>query len=55
MIHNNNYNNYNLNGNYDTSICQNKHSKNNIDNYNNLSSLTTKTQTKKIKANELVE
>ena len=32
-------------------ICQNKHSKNNIDNYNNLSSLTTKTQTNKIKAN----
>ena len=49
VIHNNNYNNYNLNGNYDTSICKNK---NNIDNtYNDISLLTTKTQTKKIKAN----
>ena len=52
VIHNNNYNNYNLNGNYDTSISKNKYNKNCIDNnYNDVSLLTTKTQTKKIKAN----
>ena len=51
VIHNNNYNNYNLNGNYDTSMHKNKYNKNTVDNYNDISSLTTKTQTKKIKAN----
>ena len=52
VIHNNNYNNYNLNGNYDTSISKTKYKKNSLDNnYNEVSLLTTKTQTKKIKAN----
>ena len=52
VIHNNNYNNYNLNGNYDTSISKTKYNKNSLDNnYNEVSLLTTKTQTKKIKAN----
>ena len=51
VIHNNNYNNYNLNGNYDTSIHKAKYNKNNTDNYNDISLLTTKTQTKKIKVN----
>ena len=47
VIHNNNYNNYNLNGNYDTSMCKNNYSTNN----DNISLITTKTQTKKIKPN----
>jgi hypothetical protein len=51
VIHNNNYNNYNLNGNYDSSMNKNKFSKNNVDNYTDIPSLTTKTQTNKIKAN----
>ena len=52
VIHNNNYNNYNLNGNYDTSISKTKYNKNSLDNnYNEVSLLTTKTQTKKIKEN----
>lgn len=51
VIHNNNYNNYNLNGNYDSSMNKNKVSKNNVDNYTDIPSLTTKTQTNKIKAN----
>ena len=54
VIHNNNYNNYNLNGNYDTSISKNKYNKNIIDNnYNDISLITTKTQTKKIKTNDI--
>ena len=51
VIHNNNYNNYNLNGNYDSSMNKNKFSKNNVDIYTDIPSLTTKTQTNKIKAN----
>ena len=51
VIHNNNYNNYNLNGNYDSSMNKNKFSKNNVNNYTDIPSLTTKTQTNKIKAN----
>jgi len=51
VIHNNNYNNYNLNGNYDSSMNKNKFSKNNTDNYTDIPSLTTKTQTNKIKVN----
>jgi hypothetical protein len=45
-IHNNN-----LNGNNDMNIYKNNSKKINIDDYNDITSLTTKTQTKKMKAN----